>query len=70
MIDLCRLIWCAMVGLVRSRAALHAEILALRHQLDVLRRKSPKRPAISNIDRLLFVAQRPSVYVIEGRRLS
>jgi protein-S-isoprenylcysteine O-methyltransferase Ste14 len=27
MSDLCRLIWCAMVGLVRSRAALQAEIL-------------------------------------------
>jgi len=42
MSDLCRLIWCAMVELVRSRAALQAEILILRHQLNVLRRKSPK----------------------------
>jgi len=31
-----------MVELVRSRAALQAEILILRHQLNVLRRKSPK----------------------------
>ena len=44
-----------MVGLVRSRAALQAEILVLRHQLNVLRRKSPKRVAVGNIDRLLFV---------------
>jgi hypothetical protein len=36
--DLCRLIWCAVAELFRSRAALHAEILILRHQLDVLRR--------------------------------
>jgi len=55
MSDLCRLIWCAMVGLVSSRAALQAEILLLRRQLNVLRRKSPKRVAFGNIDRLLFV---------------
>jgi hypothetical protein len=55
MSDLCRLIWCAMVGLVRSRAALQAEILVLRHQLNVLRRKSPKRVAVGNVDRLLLV---------------
>src|SRR6202171_2088568 len=33
---------------------LEAEIVALRHQLNVLRRKSPKRPAFSNFDRLIF----------------
>src|SRR5260221_2816020 len=43
--DLYRLIWCALIGLFRSRAALEAEILVLRHQLNVLRRKSPKRLA-------------------------
>jgi transposase InsO family protein len=41
--DLFRLICCAIVGLFRSRATLQAEILVLRHQLNVLRRKSPKR---------------------------
>jgi hypothetical protein len=55
MSDLCRLIWCAIVGRVRSRAALQVEILVLRHQLNVLRRKSPKRVTFGNIDRLLFV---------------
>src|SRR5215510_10685447 len=54
MSDLCRLIWCALIGLFRSRAALEAEILVLRHQLNVLRRKSPKRLAFGNIDRLVF----------------
>ena len=54
MSDLCRLMWCALVGLFRSRAALQAEILVLRHQLNVLRRKSPKRVAFSNVDRLVF----------------
>jgi hypothetical protein len=37
------LIWRALMGLFRSPAALEAEILVLRHQLNVLRRKSPKR---------------------------
>src|SRR5712671_3145656 len=55
MSDLCRLIWCALIGLFRSRAALEAEILVLRHQLNVLRRKSPNRVAFSSIDRLLLV---------------
>src|SRR6266513_1457642 len=55
MSDLCRLIWCALIGLFGSRAALEAEILVLRHQLNVLRRKSPKRVALRSIDRLLLV---------------
>src|SRR5262249_1796149 len=55
MSDLCRLIWCVLIGLFRSRAALEAEILVLRHQLNVLQRKSPKRATLSSIDRLLLV---------------
>src|SRR5262249_48677158 len=54
MCDLCRLIWCALIGLFRSRAALEAENLILRHQLNVLRRKSPKRLAFGNVDRLVI----------------
>ena len=54
MIDLCKLIWWAFAGLFRSRAPLEAEILVLRHQLNVLRRKSPGRLAFSSIDRLVF----------------
>ena len=34
--------------------ALEAEILVLRHQLSVLRRKAPARVSFSNIDRLVF----------------
>ena len=52
--SVCKLIWCALVRLFRSRAALQAEILVLRHQLNVLRRKSPNRVTFCNIDRLVF----------------
>jgi len=52
--DLVRLIWCAFIALFRSRASLQAEILTLRHQLNVLRRKSPQRLTFSGIDRLVF----------------
>jgi transposase InsO family protein len=55
MSDFCRLIWCALIGLFRSRTALEAEILVLRHQLNVLRRSCPKRVALSSIDRLLLI---------------
>ncbi len=54
MVGFCRLIWCALAGLFRSRASLEAEILVLRHQLNILRRRSPKRPVLSNFDRLIF----------------
>ena len=52
--DMLKLIWWVVIGLFRSRASLEAEIVALRHQLNVLRRKSPKRLAFSNFDRLIF----------------
>jgi hypothetical protein len=52
--DICRLLWCALVGLFRSRASVEAEILLLRHHLNVLRRKSPKRMAFTDVDSLVF----------------
>jgi hypothetical protein len=51
---LCKLIWWAVVGLFRSRTSLEAENLVLRHQLNVLRRKSPARVAFSGVDRMVF----------------
>src|SRR6266566_5565517 len=69
MSDLCRLIWCALIGLFQSRAALVAEILVLRHQLNVLRRKSPKRLAFGNIDRLVFAGlYRVAPGVLDARK--
>jgi hypothetical protein len=52
--DICSLIWLALIGLFRSRASLQAEILTLRHQLNVLRRKYPQRLTFGSIDRLVF----------------
>ena len=52
--DMLKLIWWVVIGLFRSRASLEAEIVALRHQLNVLRKKSTKRLAFSNFDRLIF----------------
>src|ERR1700738_3435343 len=49
------LIWTALVGLFRSRASLAAEVLVLRHQINVLRRNSPKRQTFSTADRLILV---------------
>src|SRR3974377_2067240 len=54
MVEFCRLIWGALVGVFRPGASLQAEILLLRHQLNVLRRKSPKRSTFSKFDRLIF----------------
>src|SRR5215831_2398809 len=54
--DLLKLIWWLVTGFFRSRASLEAEIVALRHQLNVLRRKAPKRLVFSDFDRLVFAS--------------
>src|SRR6476620_9114206 len=41
-------------GIVRARAALHLEVLALRHQLQVLQRSQPRRLRLANADRWLW----------------
>src|SRR5215813_9213282 len=51
-----KLIWWVVTGLFRSRASLESEILTLRHQLNVLQRKAPKRLVFSNFDRLVFAS--------------
>jgi hypothetical protein len=53
--DLCRLIWWAVAGRVRSRAALEAENLVLRQQTNVLRRTALRRHSFNCLDRLVFV---------------
>jgi hypothetical protein len=44
MVQLLRLLCGALIGLFLSSARREAEILVLRQQINVLRRKSPKRP--------------------------
>ena len=39
----------------RSRVALELKVVALEHQLTVLRRQRPGRPQLSSLDRLLWV---------------
>jgi hypothetical protein len=52
--EACSLIWSALVLLFRSRASLAAEILVIRHQINILRRHSPKRQTFNAMDRLIF----------------
>src|ERR1700745_1004079 len=53
--DLVRLMVWMVVALIRSRAALEAEIWMLRQQINVLQRAAPKKQTFSFIDRLIFV---------------
>ena len=41
-------------GVLRSRAALHLEVLALRHQVQVLQRSQSRRLQLANADRWLW----------------
>jgi putative transposase len=44
----------SLFSVFRSRAVLHVEILALRHQIGVLRRSAKKRPKLTVADRLFW----------------
>jgi hypothetical protein len=55
MIGITRLVLAAVLVLGKSRSRFLAEILVLRHQLNVLRRATPSRVRLTNIDRGLFV---------------
>jgi hypothetical protein len=64
--DLLRLIWFFLRGLLLSRSAAAVEILALRHQLLVLKR-SVKRPRWRTRDRLFWVGLSLVVHLIFSR---
>jgi hypothetical protein len=55
MVDVLIQLWTALTSLFRSKARLQAEILVLRKQIIVLRRKSPKRSVFRTFDRLVLV---------------
>ena len=44
-----------LIGRLQTRAELELEVIALRHQLAVLRRQRPSRPWLGSLDRLLWV---------------
>ncbi len=55
MLDVLKITALGFRDLFRSRAALEAEITLLRHQLAILRRKSPNRIRLTNIDRVTVI---------------
>ena len=64
MIDVLKLVAYGLASVFKSRARLEAEIVVLRHQLMILRRKAPARPRVSVVGRFIFVwlyRLRPSV---------
>src|SRR5450755_2146535 len=54
MTDLFKLILGILASRFKARATLEAENLVLRQQVNVLRRRTPKRPHLNNTDRFLF----------------
>ena len=59
-------------GVARSRAALHLEVLALRHQLQVMQRSRPRRLRLVQADRWLWAwlssvwsAWRPALVIVK-----
>ncbi len=54
MLTAVRLVFASLVAFIGPRAALAAEILALRHQLGVLERSSPPRLPLTCWDRALW----------------
>ena len=55
MIDFLKLFVHVLVSPFKTQAQLEAEIVLLRHQLNVLRRRVPSKPKLAVADRLLFV---------------
>jgi hypothetical protein len=55
MIECVGLLLSAIAARFKSRARLEAEVLVLRHQVNVLVRKAGRRPRLLSWDRLVFV---------------
>ena len=55
MIALLSLFLHVLISPFKTQARLEAEIVLLRHQLNVLRRRFPSKPKLAVVDRLLFV---------------
>ncbi len=55
MIGTIKLVLAAVLSRLRRRARLEAENVALRHQLNILKRSAPRRVPLTNLDRWLLV---------------
>jgi putative transposase len=55
MISFLSLFFHILVSRFKTQARLEAEIVLLRHQLNVLRRRAPSKPRLTVADRLIFV---------------
>jgi transposase InsO family protein len=55
MIACLRLLTCFLISVLKSRRRLEAEVVVLRHQVNVLRRAAPSKLRLTLIDRLIFV---------------
>src|SRR5260370_17950051 len=55
MIEFLSLVAHIVVSPFKTKARLEAEIILLRHQVNVLRRRLPPKPKLTVADRLLFV---------------
>ena len=55
MIACLKLVTYFLISLLKSRGRLEAEVVLLRHQLNVLRRAAPLRLRCTSMDRLLVV---------------
>ena len=55
MLEIINLLRWILLDLFRSRSSLEGEVIALRQQLNVLRRSAPKGPALKAFDRLIFM---------------
>ena len=55
MVDFLKLLIHVLVTPFKSQARLEAEIVILRHELTLLRRRVPSRPKLTVPDRLIFV---------------
>ena len=55
MIAFLSLVFHVVLSPLKTRAQLEAEIVLLRHQLNLLRRRVPSQPKLTTADRLVFV---------------
>src|SRR5260221_2732505 len=55
MIAFLSFVFAVVVSPFKTQARLEAEIIMLRHHLNVLRRRVPSKPKLATADRLLFI---------------